>query len=189
MNGDAAARNFRIPEEIRVTNKPKMKTRWMATLVLAATLLSAAAVGAQVFDVHGSYVASTETRPASAGFGIGVGAPVTVGPLYLLPLVGLDYLRASHLGPGRGSAGMDVRLLPSHEFSWGAPYVGASASANWSGGQQSEWSGTRLGLQALGGFLLAGPRASAALKLEERFGYIRGLEHGFTTRLGLIASL
>jgi hypothetical protein len=166
-----------------------VKTYWIQTLTLAAMLAAGATAGAQVLDVHGSYVPSTDARPASIGLGIGVGAPSTLGPIYLLPSVGLDYLRAAHLGPGRGSAGIDMRLLPTRELSWGAPYVGASASANWSGGRQSEWQGTRLGVHALAGVFLGDPHTRVAIKLEERFGYVRGQEHTMATRLGLVAQL
>jgi hypothetical protein len=163
-----------------------MRTKSIHMLALAVMLLAGTTAGAQILDVHGSFLPSLDSQPMSVGFGVGLGTTRRLGMVNLLPSVGLDYVRARNLGPGRGSAGLDVRLIPSREFRWGAPFIGGSASSNWSGGLQSEWAGSRLGLDLLAGFVLGGVSSNTGVKLEERFGYVRGQPHRATTRLGLV---
>ena len=158
-------------------------------VLLAAAIATGRPLHAQVFDVHGAFVPSVHSQPSAAGFGIAIAAPARLAAATLLPSLGGDYVRRASLGPGRASAGLDVRLLPSAEGHWVVPFVGAGASANWSGGAQSEWSGGRLGLDALAGFALGANNPHFALKIEQRFGYVVGADHRLTTRLGLLAGL
>jgi opacity protein-like surface antigen len=166
-----------------------MRTNPIQLLTLAVMLLAGTTAGAQILDVHGSVLPSLHSRPMSVGFGVGLGTTRRLGIVNLLPSVGLDYVRARSLGPGRGSAGLDVRLIPSREFGWGAPFIGGSVSSNWSGGEQSEWAGSRLGLDVLAGFVLGGVTSNVGIKIEERFGYVRGQPHTATTRIGLVTLL
>jgi hypothetical protein len=166
-----------------------VKIHLIRGLTLAFMLVSGTTSQAQILDVHGSYLPSIDSRPVAFGFGAGLGTTRKFGIVNLLPSASLDYVRAQHLGPGRGSAGLDVRLLPSWESRWGAPFIGGSASSNWSGGQQSEWGGARLGLDALAGYILGGVNSNVGIKFEERFGYVRGQPHTALTRIGFVTLL
>jgi hypothetical protein len=69
------------------------------------------------------------------------------------------------------------------------PYLGGSASANWSGGSAKQWAGSRLGVESvLGAQVKLGGSGSSA-KIEESFGYVRGAEHSVGTTVGLLFSL
>ena len=166
-----------------------MKIHLAHAAAAALILLFPARARAQILDVHGSLAPSIQSNPPAYGFGAALGTTRGFGPVNLLPSVGVDYIRARDLGPGRGSAGLDVRFLPSWEAHWGAPFIGAGASANWSGGVQSEWPGTRLGLDLLGGYVLGGVSSNVGLKFEGRFGYVRGEPHTLTTRFGFVTLL
>jgi hypothetical protein len=163
------------------------------TLIRRLTLVFLLFIGtttqAQILDVHGSYLPSIDSRPVAFGFGAGLGTTRRFGIVNLLPSANLDYVRVQHLGPGRASAGVDVRILPSWESRWGAPFIGGSASSNWSGGQQSEWGGSRLGWDVLAGYILGGVNSNVGIKFEERFGYVRGQPHTALTRIGLVTLL
>ena len=158
-------------------------------LALAGAGITGRSLHAQVFDVHGAFVPAVHSQPSAAGFGVAIAAPARLASATLLPSLGGDYLRRAALGPGRASAGLDLRLLPSAEGHWVVPFVGAGASANWSGGLQSEWNGARLGLDAIAGFALGANNPHFALKIEQRFGYVTGADHTLTTRVGLLAGL
>ena len=71
------------------------------------------------------------------------------------------------------------------------PYVGGSVGANWSTGDEAQSSGARGGLETMAGVQvkLGASDKAPSLKLEERFGYVRGQEHALGTRIGLVLSL
>jgi hypothetical protein len=100
---------------------------------------------------------------------------------------GFDFAKQEDGGPAQESVTLDVTVQPGGSSSI-TPYVGVSASANWSGGSNKQWEGTRLGLETLGGVQVkaGGP---LAVKAEERFGYVDGQEHTLTTRLGVLVKL
>ena len=160
--------------------------RALVALLLGAASLRPARASAQVVGVHGLYVPSSDTRRASLGVGGDVGHIVSLGPVGLWGALALEYQRQRNLGPGRGRVSADLRLVPGGRVGWLVPLVGGSVSANRSGGAQSEWPGTRLGLDALAGVVLIPSHGlPVGISIEERFGYVRGLEHALATRVGL----
>jgi hypothetical protein len=153
-----------------------------------AGTLAAPAAGAQVLDVHAIGSVETANQSTSWGGGLAVGTVVMPAGLTLLGLaVGADYIREQHLGKGQASVSLDATLSPPNTGAGFVPYVGGSAGLHWSGGQYSQWTGSRVGLDVLLGVrALIGRQERMGWKLEQRFGYVRGFEHSLATRLGLL---
>ncbi len=158
----------------------------LVVLAFGLAALCPANALAQLIGVQGVYVPASDTRRASLGIGADIGHITRAGPVDVWAAVAVGYQRQTRLGPGRGRVSGDLRLLPAIERSWLVPFIGVSASANRSGGQQSEWQGTRFGLDGLAGVVLNPySRVPVGISLEERFGYVRGQEHALATQIGL----
>jgi hypothetical protein len=142
-------------------------------------------------DLHLNYARTTQTHQNS--WGGGAALQLTWGgsnaPAKLNTSLGADYTKQENGGPSQTSVSTDFTVQPGGSSAL-TPYAGGSASANWSGGAASQWSGSRLGLEAVGGLQFKpSPDANISWKLEERFGYVRGQEHQLTTRLGMLVSI
>lgn len=160
-------------------------------LMAAALVCVAARAGAQQtqLDAHGNF--STTTQSHDQSWGAGIGPQITFGeesaPVRLSVSPGFDYLKQENGGPSQESLSLDANLQPGGSSSL-TPYVGASASANWSSGSGKQWDGSRLGLETMGGVQFK-TAPTISLKAEERFGYIRGQEHTLTTRFGVLLKM
>ena len=159
---------------------------------LTAALISSTTAEAQQrqIDIHGNYSRGTATH--TNAWGVGPNLQFSWGgshaPLMLGTALGLDYLKQEQGGPSQWNLSTDITVQPGGGGSL-TPYVGGSAGANWSTGSASQWSGARLGLEAIGGLQLKIPGLSGiSWKAEERFGYIRGQEHTLGTRVGVATS-
>jgi hypothetical protein len=160
----------------------------IASLIVAA-IVAGSRAEAQVIGAHALYVPAADARSASRGAQGELGVILSVPYLSLWPSVAIEYQRQEQLGSGRGRVAAELRLLPPNGEGRFHPYVGASVSANRSGGVLSEWAGTVRGLEGMAGVLLIpGERVPVALLLEERFGYVQGREHAKATHLGLLFS-
>jgi len=115
---------------------------------------------------------------------------VTVGsqPVKVSLAPSLDYLKQENSGPSQTSLSADLDVQPGGN-SPVTPYAGVSAGANWSGGNNKQWEGSRLGLETLAGVQVKLGGSSVSAKGEERFGYVKGQEHTLTTRIGVLISL
>jgi hypothetical protein len=141
-------------------------------------------------DLHLDYSRTTQTHQNS--WGAGAALQLTWGsstaPAKLNTSFGADYMKQENGGPSQTSVSTDVTLQPGGSSAF-TPYAGGSASANWSGGSASQWSGARLGLETLAGFQFkVSEDANISWKAEERFGYVRGQEHALATRVGMLVS-
>ncbi|MDQ2666463.1 MAG: hypothetical protein M3Z05_10670 [Gemmatimonadota bacterium] len=154
-------------------------------LSVAIALLQPQSASAQTVGVHGIFVPSHGTRTWSSGVGTELGNVFSLGPAVLWPAVGFDYQRQHGLGPGRYriTANVHVSPVPSRS-AWVTPYVGGGVSANRSGGEQSEWSGTLLGLDAIAGMLVLA-NGPLAVRVEEQLEYMQRQDHATSTRVGL----
>lgn len=142
-------------------------------------------------DLHLNYARGTQSHQNS--WGGGAGLQLTWGgskaPAKLSTSVGGDYTKQENGGPSQTSVSTDWTVQPGGNSAL-TPYAGGSASANWSGGSASQWSGSRLGLDAIGGVQFKpSPDANITWKAEERFGYVRGQEHTLGTRIGILISI
>lgn len=155
---------------------------------LLVFLLVARPARAQQIDAHISYVPGDgDTHYPLVGAGVGIRKMFDVNVAYLGARLGADYAREEHLGPGRGSAGLDLTLAPHGDLSAFVPYAGVGLSLNWSGGVQSAWDGYRRGVDGIVGVDIALFGTDVVgMKLEERYGSIAGLPRASATRLGLI---
>jgi hypothetical protein len=158
-------------------------------LLAVASIASRAEAQATQLDLHGSLAVGTASH--SRSWGAGVGLQVTFGssesPVKVSVSPGFDYLKQEGGGPSQESLSLDVNLQPGGSSTI-TPYVGASASGNWSSGTDKQWSGSKLGLETMGGLQIkAGD--TVTLKTEERFGYVEGQEHTLTTRVGVLVKL
>jgi opacity protein-like surface antigen len=155
-------------------------------LLLVSLLATTAAAQQTQLDVHGNF--STTTQSHDQSWGAGIGPQFTFGseqsPVRVSVSPGFDYLKQEHGGPSQESLSLDANLQPGGSSSL-TPYVGASASTNWSSGTGKQWEGSRVGLETMGGLQFKTSPA-VTLKAEERFGYIRGQEHSLTTRFGVL---
>lgn len=159
-------------------------------LTIVTSALCPASLHAQVIGVQGVLVPSRDGRPSSSGVSADVGLVARAGLVDVWSAIAVEYQRQRDLGPGRGRLSADIRLLPPDSEGWFVPFAGMSISANRSRGAQSEWKGTRLGLEALAGALLIpNNRLPIGISIEERFGYVRGREHAMATHIGLRFSL
>ncbi len=165
--------------------------RRLLSVSLVCLVLSSRAGAQQAADVHVGYTTTTQTHTVSYGIGGAIESIVDLVPLIDVALtVGADYQRVRGLGPGRGSVSLDATIQPERETTGFVPYLGAGVSANWSGGQQSEWAGSKPGLDAIAGLKFSFLASeTVAARIEQRFGYVQGVEHHSTTRLGLIFAL
>jgi hypothetical protein len=141
-------------------------------------------------DLHLDYSRTTQTHQNS--WGGGAALQLTWGgshaPAKLNTSFGADYMKQENGGPSQTSLATDVTVQPGGNSAF-TPYAGGSASANWSGGSASQWSGAKLGLETLAGFQFKpSPDANISWKAEERFGYVRGQEHALATRVGILVS-
>jgi hypothetical protein len=168
--------------------------RKLGTFVAAgvvAGMLAASSAAAQIIDVHATASVETIRESTSWGGGLGLGTVYLPSGVALLGMtVGADYVREQHLGKGLGTVSLDATLSPPNMTARFLPYLGGSVGLNWSGGELSQWSGTRVGLDVtLGVKALLGGAERVGWKLEQRYGYVRGFEHAFATRLGLLIAL
>jgi hypothetical protein len=156
-----------------------------------ASVLAAPITEAQVLDFHA--IGSVETVRQSTSWGGGLGVGTLYVPLHVAMLgvnVGADYIREQHLGKGRVTVSLDGTLSPANSSGTLVPYVGGGIGLNWSGGQASQWTGSRVGLDVILGIkALLGHGDRVGWKLEQRYGYVQGYEHAFATRLGLLVGL
>jgi hypothetical protein len=140
-------------------------------------------------DLHGNFAVGTSSH--SKSWGAGIGLQITFGsstaPAKLSVSPGFDYLKQEHGGPSQESLSLDANVQPGGS-STVTPYVGASASTNWSSGAARQWQGTKLGLETMGGVQIKAGE-TVTLKAEERFGYVDGQEHSLTTRVGVLVKL
>jgi hypothetical protein len=166
----------------------RLSSGCMALLALISVVSRAHAQDTQL-DIHGNFAVGTDSH--SKSWGAGVGPQVTFGssnaPIRLSMSPGFDYLRQEHGGPSQESLSLDANLQPGGS-STVTPYVGASASANWSSGTGRQWEGAKLGLETMGGVQIKAG-GTVTLKAEERFGYVEGEEHALTTRVGVLVKL
>ena len=169
----------------RFTNLPA------GCLALLAVISAGARAHAQdtQLDVHGNFSVGTSSH--SRSWGAGIGPQITFGspnaPAKLSVSPGFDYLKQEHGGPSQESVSLDANVQPGGS-STVTPYVGASASANWSSGTGKQWQGAKLGLETMGGVQIKAGE-TITLKAEERFGYVEGQEHALATRLGVLVKL
>ncbi len=148
---------------------------------------SASGQQAQV-DLHGNYVRTTQTW--TTAWGAGGALQVTWGsqhdPINVGTSLGVDRTKQENGGPTQTSGTFDLTVQPGGNSPL-VPYVGASSSANWSGGPGAQWEGARHGLEMLAGLQLKSG-GSVSLNAQERYGYVQGQEHTLTTRLGVFVS-
>ena len=160
-----------------------------ALFVLASGSPATAAGQETQLDVHGNYSTGTSTHSKSWGGGAGVQATFggNAAPMKVSLSPGVDYLKQETGGPSQTSLSLDASLQPGGSSSV-TPYVGASASENWSGGSGKMWDGAKLGLETMAGAQFKLGASGASLKAEERFGYVKEQEHTLTTRVGFLVS-
>jgi hypothetical protein len=168
-------------------------TRFSCAAVAAITAIALPSrVRAQEtqLDVHGSFSIGTETH--TKAWGAGVAPQFTFGgsqaPVKLSLAPGFDYLEQEEEGPSQENLSLDVNVQPGGS-STVTPYVGASASANWSSGSGKQWEGAKLGLETMAGLQIKTGSGPVSIKAEERFGYVEDQEHTLTTRLGVLIKL
>lgn len=174
-----------MPDRMR---RPSLTVTRAVMLAAAVAVISARDVPAQQIDAHFSYVpGDKDTHYPLVGGGVGVRLMVDAGALFVGSRLGVDYAREEHLGPGRGTVGLDLTLSPRREVSAFLPYAGVGLSLNVSGGKQPAWDGVRAGLDGIAGIDIATFGTDfLGLKLEERYGRITSLPATFATRIGII---
>ncbi len=167
-----------------------MRARIGAVLLMIAFGAAAPAAAQQQaqLDLHGNYVRTTQswTTAWGAGGAVQVTWGGTQAPINVGTSLGVDHTRQENGGPTQTSGTFDLTLQPGGSGTL-VPYVGGSASANWSGGEAAQWQGARLGLEAIAGLQIKVARP-LTLKGEERYGYVDGQEHTLTTRVGVLIS-
>jgi hypothetical protein len=160
---------------------------FVAVLGVAASAFAHSPVGAQIIGVQVIHVPGGDGRAFSLGAQGEMGIIVSTRYLDVWPSLAIEYQRQSGLGPGRGRVAAELRLLPGFGERSFHPYAGVGVSANQSGGQQTEWSGTLIGFQGIAGVtMVPSERVPVGLLLEERLGYVKGQEHATATHLGLL---
>jgi hypothetical protein len=170
--------------------RPVARAARCGLLALAALATASAAAAQQTqLDLHGNLAVGTSTHTRS--WGLGLGPQFTFGsssaPVKASVSPGFDYLKQEGGGPSQESASLDVNIQPGGSSTI-TPYAGASVSANWSSGDNEQWSGSKLGREMMGGLQIKAS-SLATVKAEERFGYVDGQEHTLTTRLGVLLKL
>jgi hypothetical protein len=168
-----------------------MQRLFAALALFVATNLvgTAPAFGQQAqLDLHGNYVRTTQTW--TTAWGAGGALQVTWGgqhdPINVGTALGVDRTKQENGGPTQTSGTFDLTVQPGGNSPL-VPYVGASSSANWSGGAGAQWTGARHGLEMIAGLQFK-PGGSVSLNAQERYGYVEGQEHTLTTRLGVLIS-
>jgi hypothetical protein len=158
---------------------------------LAAALAATPAAAQQMqADLHGNYARGEQTHANAWGAGGQLQATwgAQSAPVKVATSGALDYTKQDNGGPSQTSLSTDVTLQPGGGGSL-IPYAGGSIGANWSGGDQKQWTGAKLGLETLAGLQIkTAAMGPISWKAEERFGYVRGQEHTLTTRVGVVAS-
>ena len=165
----------------------------MRSGIVALVLLAITGIGpraeAQIAALHAVFVPGSDEMRPSTGVEVELGGVVGTRYVALWPSLALEYQRQNDLGPGRARVAGQLRVLPRNSEGWLVPYLGVSVSANQSGGDQSEWSGTLGGIQGMAGLLLMpSDNFPVALLVEERFGYVRERNHATATHVGLAVS-
>src|SRR5690242_5097800 len=124
----------------------------LALLVAVTVMLLPARVNAQQtqLDLHGNLAVGTSSHNKSWGAGAGVQVTVGSQPVKVSLAPSLDYLKQENSGPSQTSLSADLDVQPGGN-SPVTPYAGVSAGANWSGGNNKQWEGSRLGLETLAG--------------------------------------
>ena len=170
--------------------------RWtFRTLMLAGGVAGASLatipVAAQTLELHGTGSVQTDNQSTSWGGGLAIGRSFLPAGLAVIGAsLGADYIREQHLGKGLASTSLAISLSPPNTNARFVPYVGGALSLNWSGGQYAQWTGARVGLDGtLGIRALFGSADRFGWMAEERYGYIRGFDHAYATRLGLLFGL
>lgn len=160
-------------------------------MALAACLTAGTAAAQQsTGDVHASYQRTTVSK--ANAWGVGAQYQLTFGgkqaPLQLNTSLGADWIKQENNGPSTTSLSYDATTQPGGSGSL-MPYVGGSVSANWSGGNNKQWDGAKLGLEAIGGLQVKLGLSGVSWKVEERYGYVREQsDHTLTTRVGVMVS-
>jgi hypothetical protein len=167
------------------------KTAVISTFIFLSVSSASASAQVRSADVHLDYVRGLVTDANS--WGAGAAFQLTWGgknaPVKLNTSPGIDYTKQSGGGPGQTSLSIDATVQPGGNSAL-TPYAGGSVSANWSNGGNSQWSGSRLGLEAVGGLQFKPSKKSKiSWKAEERYGYVRGQEHTLATRVGALISI
>ena len=139
---------------------------------------------AQILEGHAIYATSDSSHRTVHGGGVSFGRVGSAGSLVLIEGVGIDYVREPALGPGQGSLSASLALAPNRDASF-LPYAGGAVSANRSGGELSQWPGTRAGFDVFVGVYAGTVTSPVRLSVEERLGTIQGQERLLSTRLGL----
>lgn len=171
-----------------LSRRPAAAARAAALAIALATPALLQAQDQRQVDVHANYSRATQTETNSWGAGTQVqlvwgssSAPVKLGTS-----LGGDFLKQEAGGPTQVNTSLDgvVQLGTGGAVT---PYAGGSGGANWSVGDDAQWSGARVGLEAIAGLSVSlGPSGSSpSVKAEERFGYVHGQEHALGTRLGV----
>ncbi len=171
-----------------------MNTRTVISRIGAAalTLVAAHRAGAQQtqLDLHGDFAHATSS--GSNSWGAGVALPLTWGaksaPIRIATSPGFDWTKQTGGGSSQESLSLDVTAQPGGN-STVTPYAGGSVGSNWSSGTGQQWQGARLGLEALAGLQMTLQQNKLSAKVEERYGFIRGNDHMWTTRAGVLISL
>ena len=91
-------------------------------------------------------------------------------PLELSLSPSFDGIMQENDGPTQTTLSLDVDLQPPGNATV-TPYIGGSASSNWSVGDDAQWDGARLGIEMLAGALVKLSSTFTA-KAAERFGYV-----------------
>ena len=163
----------------------------LLTIGVTAAAVLACPAGAQLIDLHVDSSVESTQHSTSWGGGLGVGTIFVPAGFAMLGLsAGADYVREQHLGKPLLTTSVDAALSPSGGGPSFVPYVGGSASLNWSGGALSQWTGARTGWEAIAGVKsLFGGQENVGWKLEGRFGYVEQYQHAYAIRLGFIFGL
>jgi hypothetical protein len=182
--------HYRLRRLVSMTRSPVQLSasgaRAVASLMFVIAMALPSSLRAQVLGVQAVFVPARDGRAPSSGIAADAGYVAHAGLLDVWTALAVEYQRQHDLGPGRGRLSVDLRLLAPDSQGWFVPFAGMSVSANRSGGAQSEWEGTRLGLEALAGAVLVPDnRSPVGVSIEERFGYVRGREHALATHIGL----
>jgi hypothetical protein len=191
---EATGRAIASPDRERILHVVRHLRRHLAMLVATgavAGIFTAPPATGQVLDVHAIGSVETMRQSTSWGGGLGIGTVLRPADLIVVGLTtGADYIREQHLGKGLATVSLDATLSPPNVGAHFVPFVGGSVGLNWSGGALAQWTGARVGLDALVGFrALIGGGERLGWKIEERYGYVAGFEHAYSTRLGFLIGL
>ena len=160
-------------------------------VVTIATAAAPAVAGAQSqrqAEAHGNYSRgmTSESNAWGAGGQLQFIWGASEAPAQLGGSLGGDYTKQSG-GASQWNTSLDLVLQPGGDKVV-TPYAGGSIGSNWSTGRAAMWSGARAGFETLAGLQVkvGGGESSRTIKVEERYGYVRGQEHTLVTRLGIV---